>query len=959
MESTQGDLARRPKAQVQNCLITNEPLDCFQILHHNIRSIRNKQLEVSVLLEDEQPDVVAFTEFGLSKEEAEILHIQNYVLMDCFARIHKKAGGAALYCKTVLDCSPLDLSFFQKEMDFEVTGCIVDRKNDKFAVICLYRSPNGNMDTFLNTLPQLMSFASNRCKNVAICGDINIDVLSRSQDQRNYTDILSSQGFRNLVNVPTRVTNHSETAIDHVLVNFDNCLVEVVKSAISDHTYQNCIVSSPVKVPVVEEAVFTRRLNNSNRRQFASAISSQTWQIVYDSASLSCKFSAFMQLLLYQFELNFPKVPQRNFLKPQKTWVTKEVIDARNKLNYLDNLCKSSDSPQLRQRLKDYRHVYKNILNRNKELDLQKTIKKSKNVSKGTWQAVNANLGRDSSSKPLSSLATIDGALSDPEAIAEYLCKQFLLLPDVTSFKDKRIPSVNLSSIFLSPVTAREVEKMINSRPNKNSAGPDELPWSLLKNCSSDLSEPLAHLINKSFDEGVFPECLKVAKVVPILKGGDPKVAANYRPISLLPSVSKVFELAMARRLVDFLETRNLLTERQFGFRRGKSTTGAVMEIIREVHTAMENHSYSLGVFMDLSKAFDCVDHNRLLRKLESVGIRGTANDWFRSYLQGRTQYVSVNGSSSKKVLVQRGVPQGSILGPILFLIYINDFPDSVLASLNIVFADDCAVMLRGRSVGDLEMGAFIGISTAVQWFEDNRLSLNAKKTNYVIFQNRGKQAVDPVVQVGELDVDRVSSCKYLGLILDEGLTWDDHIEYLCGRLSKVNFAISCASRYCKQDTLCIIYHGLFVSVARYGIICWGSTSNENMARLMLIQKRVIRSMAKLGNRESCKDIFRTWKLLTIPAIFILESITYTLGSDNFARLADISTYQTRTNDMAIPLFRLSSSRRSILCCGARFFNALPAELKAIESPKCLKSRLKEHLLDLAPYTIEEFVQSS
>ena len=245
------------------------------------------------------------------------------------------------------------------------------------------------------------------------------------------------------------------------------------------------------------------------------------------------------------------------------------------------------------------------------------------------------------------------------------------------------------NSLFLTPVTPLEVKDIIDALNPSKSVGPNSIPIKLLKIVGCSISPLLALLINHSFQSGIYPDTFKIAKVISLFKKGNPELPSNYRPISLLSIFSKKFEKLMYKRLYSFLEVHNILYSLQFGFQENHSIDHALVNLTESVKNTLDNKRLGCGIFIDLQRAFDTVNHKILLSKLEHYGIRGCALGRFRSYLPDRKQYVSVNGKSSSLLTVSCGVPQGSVLGPLLFLVYINDLPNASKKLTFYLFADD------------------------------------------------------------------------------------------------------------------------------------------------------------------------------------------------------------------------------------------------------------------------------
>ena len=294
-------------------------------------------------------------------------------------------------------------------------------------------------------------------------------------------------------------------------------------------------------------------------------------------------------------------------------------------------------------------------------------------------------------------------------------------------------------SFLITSTNKEEIYKIITSLNSNKSCGPNSIPIKIL-HLQDQISNHYATICNLSFSTGVFPAILKTAKVISIHKKNSKLEVSNYRPISLLSNIDKIFEKLMHSRLIEFLEEKQILHYRQFGFRKDFSTNHAILTLLESIQKALDDRQFTCSIFIDLEKAFDTVSHDILLEKLNHYDIRGIANDWFRSYLSDRTQFISINGFNSDYKTVKYGVPQGSVLGPLLFLIFINDLNIAIKNSETFHFADDTCLLNIKDSIKKINKVVNKDLKFLIQWLHANKISLNVAKTEVIIFRRKKKQ---------------------------------------------------------------------------------------------------------------------------------------------------------------------------------------------------------------------------
>ena len=527
-----------------------------------------------------------------------------------------------------------------------------------------------------------------------------------------------------------------------------------------------------------------------------------------------------------------------------------------------------------------------------------------------------------------------------------------------TSRKFTEYLKSNISdSIFLNPADESEVHHVIFSLKNSTSKGYDDLPVNTIKNCGNELAKPLCILFNKSIEEGVVPDDLKIAKIIPIFKSDDKKAVSNYRPISVLPAFSKIFERLVYNRLLEFIDQHNILSTNQYGFRKQISTSMALLDLVDKISNSIENGDYTLGIFLDLAKAFDTVTHSMLLTKLYNYGIRGVAYNWLKNYLSNRYQYVYLNNTNSDRLPVTCGVPQGSILGPLLFLLYINDLNTVSKVFTLIMFADDTNLFINGRNLEDLTQIANTELKEISNWFSANLLSLNVKKTNYILFGN--KKPPDISLLINNEKLMRVYETKFLGVIIQANLKWNTHVRLLENKISKTIGVISKVKNTLATPHLKILYRSLIEPYLNYCSIVWANPEKvTSLETLHKLQKRATRLILFANYRAHSKPLFHKLNILNIYDLCRTQILTFVYKSCNgllpnsyknyFTFTKDKHNYPTRSSK-DYNLYRTTAHKscraNALINRGPKYWNSLPVSLKSATSIGIFKRYLKEHII--------------
>lgn len=515
-----------------------------------------------------------------------------------------------------------------------------------------------------------------------------------------------------------------------------------------------------------------------------------------------------------------------------------------------------------------------------------------------------------------------------------------------------------VNSIFLHPVTETEIDKIIKELNNHSASGIDKIQSRFIKITKEYLIPPLTYIINLMLSLGTFPEELKFSIITPVYKGGEKLNINNYRPISVVNQFAKIFEKVIATRLNKHLCFNNILSNSQFGFRPKRSTEDALFCTMKTIYDSLNNNQRCLAVFMDLAKAFDSVSHDILISKLQKYGVRGIALNLFEDYLNNRKQAVKIENNISSSTKILYGVPQGTVLGPILFLCYINDLLKCDVGGRVVSYADDTILIFSGSNWSDVQDKSERGIYLVKLWLNKHLLSLNINKTKFIPFSyNIVNQSPNNTLTMHWnctmrdctciCSIKRVDDIKYLGVVLDGFLRWDKHIEFLIKKLRGLLYTLRQIRCIFNKKFLIIIYRALVESVITYGIIVWGGIYNSFIEPLAVLKRLILKTIMFKDRQFPTELLYEEVKLLDLRNLYILKSLQFSYKNPILRPSINHNqaTRSTLMDAVRVPRAGRTKNQYFITYLAPLFYNRLPIEIRELNNINIFTKRIAIFLL--------------
>ena len=922
----------------------SKQLSCF---YFNARSFRNKWDVILSNIETfkSYPDIIVATETWLCDNETNFYKIPGYSsFFNC--RNDRQGGGTAVYVKHNFQPT---LKFSFSDYNIQVIEIKLN-PTESCNIICIYR-PEGNVDQFIVKLENLLVELKSE-KNI-IFGDFNINLINHDSCF-NYSSAMLSHGYMLLNNqFPTRLNN----LIDHIWTNKTDDKYWVTTfdgiDNISDHNSLMLEIENQIHVENENNPII-KKINQSQL-----LLGFKEYIINYDNSTpnetptfLIDTFNKVLEKCTYQKHINETQ-------KKICPWFNKELDELIKKRNYWHNLHKLFPSSKLYNDLFiRFRNDVTLLRRKLKKTYFSSELQKVGNNAKSMWTVLNKVIGysKNNNDNVCSSLKIDETIMYDKVVISNKFCKYFSTIgkelaknfQESTDFTFSKIN--NVSNLYFFPTDNFEIEKIIlNLKPNLTSF--------IYKNCLDNLLPIIVKFVNYSLETGTVPSELKTARVIPIFKNnGDNKLISNYRPISILPTLSKILETVVKSRLLSFLSKISFFNKKQYGFIKNSNTEIAFVDLVIKLQKTLDSGKKASGIFLDITKAFDSVDCCILLKKLEKIGVRGIALKWFSEYLNNRKMFVDINNVHSQEMFVDFGVPQGSVLGPYLFLIYINDICECELNGDLLLYADDTNIFYTADSNQQLSILMQDDLKVLEKWFRANRLTVNADKTNFILFSKLSEIQPNDLSNLNffKSQITQVQTVKFLGLWLTSNLDWTQHISAINIKICKfigIFYRIrNVINEKCKRT----LYYSFVHSHLTNYIVLWGYSSDNRLQGMKILQNRIIKVLFNIPYRTHTPNVYIQTNILKLDyqlryssALLIQKILKQKIHSNTLVLLnSDIHTYDTRNCNKPFITHNSTTTfgTKSFLSKSLKYYNTLSDEIRGIVIIKKFKLKLYQHV---------------
>lgn len=941
------------------------------ILYLNSRSLRNSLLDVQSFIDTQvfPIHVVVITETWLHPNETDYFNLIPFKSYHS-VRANGRGGGVAIYVHEKFDTAHVVLNEDFLNNNF----LIIQLNHRKVKIAVVYRQPNNCHDLNGNLFTCHLDNILSKHSHMLVCGDFNFNLFDNSQIISNYRNAYSLNGYA-LVNstsknFPTRITSNSSTCIDHVftdlyLTEYDLSYNFYLFDLLADH-----------------KAILLNVLSNNSNLKFDvhenTSIKLTNHAKISKSKSLSklnpSNFDEYLHDVIEIINDNTHEL--RIDQKTHKPYVTKEILNYIHiKNNYLKLKLKFPNIKYANDQYKFYKNKVTNCLRNEKRKYLNKFFMDNLNDPKNTWKQIKSLLYNKSATKdlPCEMLVENDLQITNRKIIVNYLNKYYsaavIDIPNATnsvhnnhpdsSFDIQQEAEIILNNFVCPEVTNDEILLIISNLNNSKAVDIYGLSNKFVKIHKDDLAPSLTKLINTHLFKGSFPDCLKIGKITPVWKGGSKLDKKNYRPITVLPIFAKIFEYVIHRRLDDHFQFNNVLNNNQFGYTKGSGTETAVIHILKHVYESIDNRLPTALTCIDLSRAFDSIDHDILISKFKNLELPSFFLNLLESYLRNRKHCVQIENTASEFMSVQYGCPQGGVLSGLFFNYYINSIKNLKLYSKLTLYADDMTIVTSATDAESLKTSLESDLQLISVWLKNHSLIINASKSKYLCFHNRRNvESLSPNILKIELDgvvIERIESIKLLGLHIDEKLNFSQHIDSVHKKLVPFIFAFRRVRPFLSDKTALSIYFAYINSRIAYMCSIWNVAPKYLMESIEVLQRKALRIVLNKDRLCSRKELYSD-KILPVVTTGIIQANIMVFKMCNnvtknnfpFSKINESrhSHFTRNNNNFIVRSCNTLIGMDNFYVRALTSFNNLPNDIKETKSMSIFKNKLRKYYLD-------------
>jgi hypothetical protein len=979
----------------------------FLILHQNVRSLRSDMTKLTLLqqlMNDCMCDAFAVTETWLHDSAASVTHVPGYNFVHSVADTTKTKGfGIGCFIKSTFSYEIIEKNYsLTQDEASAIEFLAIDVRSCSFDCVLLvvYRSPSTSCTYFLSALDSILLTLTAHDRQVVIAGDYNID-MAQTKDKitEGLHSLTSSYGLVPTIDIPTRVCTYrdksgipirsSSSTIDNIFINSASIATSgVLRTDTSDH-YTIFTMLHPrriLELPAsqVKKTVPIRRITDLAIENFSNNVATLDWSplyiidntddaMIYFDQQIQSLYDYYFPLRRYVVSDDYAGKPPKN----DKGWFSQELLDMSRHKYSLYKRFKLTNNTMDKNNYLSYKHQFEQECANARIKYFSNKFNNTDGDASALWAEINKCLGRKKrSSSNIHKICSENGGCAENDVeIANTLNNHFATIGSKLSSRlpdhavddiDKYMPSASYEGFNFSTVSAFELMHQAGQMRSNLSGFLVRCPSAILLKSIGFLAAPLSYIFNLTVSTSNFATVLKHAVVTPIYKTGERSNPNNYRPISVTRFISKLFESLCKSQIMAYLDRSNILSDHQYGFRRGRSCEMALLRLTNYVVKSVEARNFTVGIFIDIRKAFDCVPFPQLLRKLNKYGFSTAACSLIASFLCDRTQQTYANQVMSSYTEVGCGVPQGTVLGPVLFILYINDlllYLDKHSTVSPIAFADDTSLLFSHNDVDSAIAIVNRELDLVADWFNVNRLTLNVDKTSYLLFKKPQSPKFLPSnsLMINGAALTEETNVKCLGVVLSANLSWQMHVEHLTKRLS---YSLAVLYRLARcgvpRRSLIPVYKALFLPHINYCSLVWGSSGPSVLKPLQVLQNRAFRMMFGVPSRTTVAPLMYDLNEMTVfqrlrfNYMTFIHDTLYELRPNfldvQFPQISEVHNHFTRASaakSLFVNRVRTQIAQRFVSDHGLSLWNTLPIEIRNIRSPQQFRALCRQHLLSL------------